>query len=47
MVQYLVFLTALAFLLNLLLFLQFLCDTSLTQGLSLAALVGLAVQRCL
>ncbi len=47
MVQYLVFLTALAFLLDLLLFLQFLCDTSLTQGLSLAALVGLAVQRCL
>lgn len=38
------FLTALAFLLDLLLFLQFLSDTSFTQGLSLAALVGLAVQ---
>lgn len=43
-VSYLMFLSPLAFLLDLLLFLQFLSDASFTQGLSLAALVGLAVQ---
>lgn len=42
--MYLMFLSALTFLLNLLLFLQFLSDTSFTQGLPLAAFVGLAIQ---
>lgn len=44
-VHYLMFLPAFALLLNLLLFLQFLCDPGLSQRLTLAALVGLSIER--
>lgn len=43
-VLYLMFLPAFALLLNLLLFLQLLCDAGLSQRLALAALVGLGIQ---
>lgn len=45
--EYLMLLTTFALLLNLLLLLQFFCDTSLTQGLSLAAFVCFAIECCL
>lgn len=43
-VLYLMFLPPFALLLNLLLFLQFLCDASLSQGLALASFVGFGVK---
>lgn len=43
-VLYLMFLPAFALLLNLLLFLQFLCDAGLSQRLPLAPLVGLGIK---
>lgn len=43
-VPYLMFLSAFALLLNLLLFLQFLGDARLSQRLALAALVGLGIK---
>ncbi len=41
------FLPAFALLLNLLLFLQFLCDAGLSQRLALASLVGLGIKGSL
>lgn len=43
-VIYLMFLSAFALLLNLLLFLQLLCDAGLSQRLTLASLVGLGIK---
>lgn len=43
-VLYLMFLPAFALLLNLLLFLQLLCDAGLSQRLTFAALVGLSIK---
>lgn len=43
-VLYLMFLPAFALLLDLLLFLQFLCDAGLSQRLTLASFVGLGVK---
>lgn len=43
-VIYLMFLPPFALLLNLLLFLQFLCDASLSEGLALASFVGFGIK---